>query len=153
MAIEIVLPNPPATTHSIRQLEDSMGFKLPSSFVAFLRTANGGHPTHDCYPIEGLALNPLGVAAYLFGIGLSPDILNIENHLAFFRGRIPSQIAIIGRNGGSDYICLDLRNDGEKVVFWDHGHFWSTGEWRESDLYFIAKSFEAFLRSLRPNPY
>jgi len=153
MTIEMATFNLPASELSIRRLEESLGLTLPNTFRAFLRSANGGRPKHDCYPIEGLALNPLGDLAYLFGIGLSPDILNIENHHTFFRGRIPAHVVIIGRNSGSDYVCLDLRNGGEKVVFWDHARFWSTGEWRESDLHFIANSFEDFLKSLRPNPY
>jgi hypothetical protein len=46
-----------------------------------------------------------------------------------------------------------MRDGRERVVLWDHRPFWGTGEWRESDLYHVADSFEEFLASLRPNPY
>lgn len=126
---------------------------LPSLYASFLIATNGGRPENSAFPIQGLALNPLGNIQFFFGLAHELAVYDLTLVMAFFEARIPSNIVPIACNDGSDYVCLDLRAGGERVVFWDHGHFWSTGEWRESDLYFIANSFEAFLKSLRPNPY
>ena len=56
----------------------------------------------------------------------------------------------IACTGLADYICLDLRNSQERVVFWDNRPFWGTGVWNEADLYPIANTVAEFFASLRP---
>jgi hypothetical protein len=138
---------------AIDTFERRFRVKLPSMYVAFLLETNGGRPEKPTFPISGLALNPLGSVHFFFGLAPDLQVYDLTEIMIFFENRIPDGIVPIACNQGSDYVCLDLRNGGERVVFWDHAHFWSTGEWRESDLYFIANSFEEFLKSLRPNPY
>jgi hypothetical protein len=96
-----------------------------------------------------MELNPHASVQVFFGIDAASSDL-AENY-DFHAGRIPAEIVTIASNGGGNYICLDLRGGGEKIVFWDHRPFWRTGEWRESDLYHVADSFEEFLGSLRPD--
>ena len=74
-----------------------------------------------------------------------------ENPTLPGRGFPFGSVPIANQDLGS-YICLDLRNGRQRVDFWDHRHFWSTGEWRERDLYHVADSFEEFLSLLRPKP-
>jgi hypothetical protein len=141
------------TPAAIEEIEHRFDLNFPELYKQFLLARNGGRPELPAFSISGLAMNPIGSVNFFFGIAPQLEVYDLRQLLQRFVGRIPVGIVPIGENGGVDYICLDLRNGGERVVFWDHGHFWSTGEWRENDLYLIANSFEEFLKSLRPNPY
>ena len=153
MKVEMVHENPTTTREAIASLEQQIGLILPSSYRAFLLSTNGGRPVLPTFPIVNLPLNPLGSVNHFFGITSNFEVYQLAWQHHFHEGRIPPGLLLIAGNAGSDFICLDLRNAKERVVFWDYAHFWSTGEWRESDLCFIANSFEEFLKSLRPNPY
>ena len=141
------------TVEAIGEFERRFSIQLPSLYIELLLDSNGGRPALPAFPISGLSLNPLGSVNFFFGLVPDYEVYDLTQIMSFFANRVPERVIPIAGNGGVDYICLDLRNSGERIVFWDHAHFWSTGEWRESDLYFIASSFEEFLKSLRANPY
>jgi hypothetical protein len=145
--------NPPTTPQAITEFERSRGLILPSRYKEFLLTANGGRPEASAFPIERMALNPLGAVHFFFGLNATLSVYDLARTFDWFRDRIPSGIVLIASTDGADYVCLDLRNGQERVAFWDQRHYWGTGEWRESDLHHVANSFADFLASLRPNPY
>ena len=151
---EITEFNPPTSQAAIENFERHHELKLPALYRQFLLTTNGGRPKNPVFPIRGMPLNPAGSIQLFFGVeNRTWTVYDLSKTLDFYAGRIPHDIVPIAGNGGGDYICLDLRNGGERVAFWDNRHFWGTGEWRESDLYHVADSFAEFLASLRPNPY
>ena len=41
---------PTLTGDMVRQAEELLGYKLPSSYVSLLKTRNGGTPARDCFP-------------------------------------------------------------------------------------------------------
>jgi hypothetical protein len=141
-------PNPPTTLAAIDAFERERKLVLPQAYKKFLLATNGGVPNTPIFPIKGMELNPFGGVQSFLGIDAPLSDLAENNDL--YAGGIPANIVLIAGNGGGDYICLDLRDGGEKVVFWDKRPFWGAGEWRESDLYPVANSFEEFLASLRP---
>ena len=145
--------NPPTTVQAISDFERSSDLTLPSLYKEFLLAANGGRPDLAAFPIEDLALNPLGVVHFFFGLHASLPVYDLAQTFDWSQSRIPSGLVLIASTEGSDYVCLDLRNGGDRIAFWDHRHHWGTGEWRESDLYHVADSFEEFLAALQPNPY
>lgn len=154
MTIEMLIRHSMIDAAAIERFEARNALKLPISYRSFLLETNGGRPARPSFPIKGLAMNPTGGVNFFFGLEItSYPVYDLQYSIDRFRGRIPKWLLPIGCNGGSDYICLDLRGGGDRVVFWDHAHFWSTGEWREADLYHIAGSFEEFLAGLMPNPY
>jgi hypothetical protein len=69
-----------------------------------------------------------------------------------YAGGLPRGIVPIAGDGSGNYVCLDLRKGTDRVAFWDKRHFWGAGEWRESDLYHVASSFEEFLGFLCLHP-
>jgi hypothetical protein len=148
---EISEGNPPTSLATIEDFERKHVL-LPGLYKEFLLAANGGRPTSSIFPITGMALNPDGSIQFFFGIGNQRwpgyDLTNVLQELG---DRIPSGIIPIATTDTGEYLCLDLREGGERVVFWDRVHFWGMGEWRESDLYHVADSFEEFLASLRPD--
>ena len=145
--------NPPTTPVAIEDFERDRGVSLPSLFKEFLLATNGGVPKTPAFPIKGKASNPVGIVQAFLGIGVRVPTQELAYAYDLYVGGFPHGIVPIAGNGGGDYVCLDLRSGQKRVAFWDKRHFWGTGQWRESDLYHVANSFEEFLASLRPNPY
>lgn len=145
--------NPPTTPRVIAEFEGSRGLALPPLYKEFLLAANGGRPDMPAFPIKGMALNPIGAVHFFFGLDAKLAVYDLAQTFDWFLGKIPAGIVLIGSTDGSDYVCIDLRDGDDGVRFWDHRHHWGTGQWRESDFYHVANSFEEFLASLRPNPY
>ena len=151
MIPNMTLGNSVTTKSAIDIFENKYSVSLPETYRKFLLKTNGGRPENAVFPIRGLALNPFGSVNCFFGLDPIYKSCDLSRWLDWFDGRIPLKFIPIADNGGVDYICLDLRSNNERVVFWDHAHFWSTGEWRESDLYLIADTFDKFLSSLTPS--
>lgn len=145
--------NPPTTPQAIAEFERSRRLALPSRYKEFLLTTNGGRPDPPAFPIEGMALNPLGAVHFFFGLDATLPVYDLARTFDWFQNRMPSGIVLIASTDGADYVGIDLRKGSDQIAFWDHRHHWGTGEWRESDLYHVANSFEEFLALLRPNPH
>ena len=147
--------NPSTSLSAIEDFERERGLSLPSLYKEFLLASNGGRPEAPVFPIEGMPLNPFGSIQFFFGINNRRwPVYDLAKTNDFYAGgRIPAGIVFIACTGMGDYVCLDFRDGKDRVAFWDHRHFWGTGEWRESDLYHVADSFAEFLASLRPDPY
>ena len=151
---EITEANPPTSPTAIGNFERSRSITLPKLYKEFLLATNGGRPKFSAFPIEGMPLNPVGSIHFFFGIENSRwRVYDLAEAYDFFAGRIPHDIVPIASDDFGSHVCLDLRKGKDRVAFWDHRHFWGTGEWREGDLYPVADSFAEFLASLRPNPY
>jgi hypothetical protein len=150
---DMVEANPPTTIEAIEDFERTRSVTLPSSYKLFLLTSNGGVPALSHFPLAGRRGNPFESVQVFCGIGVRWPTTELSYALDLYRGGIPEGVVPIADQDGGSFICLDLRDGTDRVVFWDHRHFWSTGEWREQDVYRIAESFEAFLDLLRPNPY
>jgi SMI1 / KNR4 family (SUKH-1) len=143
--------SPTTTTDSIiDEFEKSRGIRLPNLYRTFLKETNGGIPDRRIYPITGMIDNPHGGIQCFFGFNKEIETDNIDSNYDFYAGRIPHEIVMIASNGGGDYVCLDLRSNRERVVFWDKRPFWGTGKWQESDLYQVADTFQDFLTVLKP---
>jgi hypothetical protein len=152
MALTFRRSNASTTSDAIEEFERSRGIKLPKAYKSFLLATNGGVPDRAYYPIKGMELNSYGGVQVFFGLGVLGAMESLEEIYELYVNGFPLGIVPIADNGGGDYISLDLRSGGDLVVFWDKRHFWSTGKWREQDLYRIADSFELFLSLLRPTP-
>lgn len=150
---EIVDGNPQTSISAIEEFERHRGLALPDLYKKFLLATNGGVPKHQSFPIKGMALNPTGSVQVFLGIGVRWPTTELAYAYDLYAGGFPQGIVPIAGDGSGNYVCLDLRDGTERVAFWDKRHFWGTGEWRESDLYHVANSFDEFLASLRPNPY
>lgn len=154
MSIEISDPNPPTNASSIAAFEVQAGVELPRSYKSFLLLTNGGRPSRTYFDVKNRPFSPEEALHYFLGLGITDyPTLDLLYPLNLYAGGIPSEVVPIANEDGGSYICLDLRHGGERVVYWDKAHFWSTGEWREDDLYPIADSFAEFLSLLRPSPH
>lgn len=142
--------NPPTTVDAIATFERSRGIQLPPSYRDFLLVSNGGVPKLTRFPVAGRPNDPIESVQVFCGLGVRWPTTELSYALDLYRGAIPEGVVPFAVQDGGSFICFDLRNGYEQVVFWDHRHFWSTGEWRELDLYHVADSFEGFLELLRP---
>jgi hypothetical protein len=145
--------NRPTTPRAVAQFENDRGVALPSLYKEFLLATNGGRPRTPAFPIQGMAHNTVGTVHFFFGLDANLPVYDLAGTFDWFKDKIPSGIILIASTDAADYVCMDLRSGPERVAFWDHRYHWGTGEWRESDFYHVANSFEEFLASLRPNPY
>jgi SMI1 / KNR4 family (SUKH-1) len=143
---------PTTKIDDINFFENEISIKLCPEYKQFLAEVNGGRPKYAVFPIKGLELNPVGEINALFGLQNQVPSCDLSSVNRWFSGRIPKDIVIIGGDAGINYICIDQRHGNKKVMFWDHAHFWSTGEWREGDLYPIADTFINFLANLAAAP-
>ena len=147
MSTEMLESNAATSNIAIDAVEHALRLKFPRSYRRFLMETNGGRPAMNLFPIVGMRSNPFGNINFFFGIEVDSDVYDLRKTNLFYS--IPEGIVLIAENGMGDYVSLDLRNGAERVAFWDHRHFWGTGEWREQDLYPVAPSFEVFLTMLR----
>ena len=143
--------NPPTSSSAIGSFERDRGLSLPIAYKSFLLGTNGGVPIASLFSLQGRPQDPIDNVQEFLGIGVSIQTSELSYAYDLYIGGFPFGIVPIADQDNGNYICLDLRNGKNSVSFWDKRHFWSTGEWRESDLYHIANSFDEFLTLLRPN--
>lgn len=139
---------PPTTNSAIQAFERALGLALPTDYKAFLLATNGGVPQNARFPVRGRSHDPFDEVQSFLGIGVQVPTNELSYASDIYNGGIPSGIVPIANQAFGNYVCLDLRGGTARVTLWDHRHFWSTGEWREVDLYEVADSFEEFLMLL-----
>ncbi|TWB23968.1 SMI1/KNR4 family protein [Nitrospirillum bahiense] len=116
---------------------------LPSSYINFIKEADGGHPEIGSFaPVGGDAGNLFDIDLF-YSFGDSRGT-NIKAALARW-GSILGQNALpIGRDGGGNQIYIDLTNGGQSVWIFLHDE--------ENHRLKIANDFEAFIGLLQENP-
>ncbi len=139
------------TPTAIDDFEAARNLRLPAGYREFLLATNGGTPVKSVFPLQDRPHDPFDNVQDFLGIGVSVPTSELAYAYDLYFGGFPFGIVPIANQDFGSYICLDLRDGKERVVFWDHRHFWSTGEWREQDLYHVADSFGEFLGLLRPS--
>jgi SMI1 / KNR4 family (SUKH-1) len=140
-------------TSTLQAFENTHKISLPEPYRKFLLKTNGGIPNTIFFPIFGYPRGKFGSVQVFFGLGGPSPFNELAVVLDIYAGGIPLGIVPIIDDGGGNYVCFDLRTSGEKLVYWDKSHFWGSGQWRESDLYPVADSFDEFLGFLQPSPY
>ena len=141
----------PPTDAQIAEIEAELGFRLPGSYLALMRSRNGGIPRRTVFPAEAAASQTAGrtVISGIMGIGRerryalcgaagSPFMIDEWEYPAI-------GVAVCTcPSAGHDMIFLDYRECGPqgepKVVHID----------QENDCRItpLADSFEAFIRGL-----
>lgn len=133
---------------TLDEFEKERQIIFPTFYRKFIKLTNGGTPDQKKYPIENMLDNPFGSIQCFFGFSKILEVDLLQYNYDLYVGAFPHGIVPIAATGGGDYVCFDLRDGSNRVVFWDKRHFWGTGEWRESDLYLIADSFAKFVNVL-----
>ena len=153
MTMTFVDHNQPTTSNAIDAFERERNLTLPRSYRQFLLTTNGGRPKDTNFPVRNFARAKTWDLTSLLGIGVTHPGNELSYAYDLYVGGFPRGIIPIANDDFGNYVCIDLRKGTDKISFWEKSHFWSTGEWQESDFYHVAATFDEFMASLRPSPY
>ncbi len=141
----------PPSDALIRALETELGYRLPASYIAFMKRHNGGTPRRTCFPTEAAtswAEDHAAITSFL-SIGRDKDYSlggNLGSRFMIEEWGYPDLGVYICDcpSAGHDMVALDYRACGPEgepqVVHID----------QESDYHitFLAKDFESFVRGL-----
>lgn len=139
------------TDELIASIEEELGYKLPSSYIALMKQQNGGIPKNTCFPTE----EPTSWAEDHIAI---TGIMGVGREKSYsLCGDLGSQFMIedwgypdIGvvicdcPSAGHDVVMLDYRacgRDGEPEVI-------HVDQEDDYEVTFLAENFEAFIRGL-----
>ena len=138
---------PAPTSAEIAAVEDLIGRRLPSDYLAALAHSNGGHPELDTFPVTLGGVEQTWSLDTLFHLG--PDVDSSDNVIGAYRRRPrdwPPEIVPIGDDGGGDLLALDLTDAGSgRVVLWVHDE-------PGAALAQVANSVESLIDSTTVNP-
>ncbi len=131
----------------IDYIEKELQISLPDNYKAFLLMHNGGIPSPDAFPIQGMKDNPVGGIQVMFGIDQHIESSNLGWNYRTFQGRLPTNLFPIACTGSGDLICLVLwGDDAGAVVFWDSCA--ETEPPTYQNVYRVADNFNAFIASI-----
>jgi len=141
----------PVTPEMIEKVEDTLGYKLPASYIALLKVQNGGIPKNTNHPMnertswaeDHVALTGIfgldSTKTYSILGGLGSEFMKVEwgyPDIGIYICDCPS--------AGHDMIALDYSDCGKfgepKVVHIDQEF--------DYKITFVASDFESFIRSL-----
>lgn len=129
----------------ITDVEKILGNKLPGDYIKFLLSHNGGRPVPNTFQYLYNNENVESDIAWLYSIS-SSEYENLLKETLYFRNRklILRSFVLIGRNSGSDQICLSTNDDDYGSVY-----IWHHDVTQHNDMIFIANSFNKFLNIIR----
>jgi hypothetical protein len=138
-------------------LENVIGYKLPSDYKNFLLKYNGGVPKQWCHDVQGTEGTGIGKAVgmrcfYWIDGPENKDsrikkIYSLEWTYSLYRGRIPDNFFPISEDDGGNQICLSLYGeDRGSIWYWDHEaeHYPPS----YSNCYKIANSFQELFEGM-----
>ncbi|NRA72530.1 MAG: SMI1/KNR4 family protein [Gammaproteobacteria bacterium] len=142
----------PLTDELVQEIENELGYKLPSSYIELMKIQNGGFPKNTAVPcneVTSWAQDHVAITG-LLGIGKNKDWS--------LCGGIGSQFMIDewGYPEIGVYIC-DCPSAGHDMVALDYREYGKNGEPevvhvdQENDykITFLASTFEQFIKSLK----
>jgi len=141
----------PPDDQLIAELEQALGYRLPASYIAFMKRHNGGRPQLSCFPTEEFtswAEDHCAIDSFLSIGRRQPSSLGGEFGSRFMieEWGYPDLGVYICDcpSAGHDMIALDYREcgpQGEPQVV----HVDQEGDYRVT---FLARNFETFVRGL-----
>lgn len=143
--------SPPPSDEEIKSIETQLGYKLPASYIYFMKHQNGGIPINDAFPTKtptSWAENHVAISGFL-------SIGSEKNYSLC--GDLGSQFKIEewGYPPIGIYIC-DCPSAGHDIIMLDYRKCGSLGEpevvhvdqERDYKITTLAKSFEDFIKGL-----
>lgn len=130
MAIDL-LNGTKADIVDVRNLERSIGSKLPNSYIEFVNSQDGAEAADNLF--RGTKSDNCGVSGFI-------PVKQVEKERLLVEGLNSSLIPVAWAEGGN-YVVLDKAQNFE-VFFWDH----EVAEPSEK----LADNFEEFLEGLEP---
>ena len=134
----------------IQAFERKNNFKLPKDYSNFLLLNNGGYIEKGVFLINDF--QGYDKIEVFHGFELNNEYSNLDYLVDMFPDRFIKNIIPVGRDGGGNYICLNV-NEGEdygKIYFYDHevDNENNDGTLNWDNLYLVADSFTEFIEKL-----
>jgi hypothetical protein len=157
------MPGPKATPADIALIENSLGIKLPQSYVDFIEQHG--------FVVFGRDPDGLSVFSYVIDDGgqkvtrqaditylFEPDkILRVYRYMICTdfpedetRPMIPPGYLTIGHDSGQGTLLLDVAANPGRVYYWPESE-WRWGTEDNVALGFVADNFATFINNLRPD--
>ena len=103
---EIIKPNKPTSDKEVVKLENQLQVTLPAEYRSFLLKYNGGVPNNLEFTAEKYGDS---ILREFLGLGVG-DIHDIYYGLATFKGRVPTEFLVIGRDLAGNMILLGIKD-------------------------------------------
>ncbi|NOU79875.1 tetratricopeptide repeat protein [Paenibacillus sp. LMG 31459] len=141
----------PPSDELITSVEQELGYKLPSSYIAMMKQQNGGIPRNTCFPVEestSWAEDHIAISG-IAGIGRDQCYAlcgDLGSQFMIEEWGYPDIGVVIGDcpSAGHDVVMLDYRYcgpDGEPEVI-------HVDQENNYEITFLAKDYETFIRGL-----
>ncbi|GIO90085.1 hypothetical protein J31TS3_13120 [Paenibacillus lactis] len=141
----------PPTDELIASIEEELGYKLPSAYIALMKQQNGGVPKNTCFPTEeptSWAEDHIAITG-IMGIGREKSYSiggDLGSRFMIEEWGYPDIGVVICDcpSAGHDVVMLDYRacgRDGEPEVI-------HVDQEDDYEITFLAENFEAFIRGL-----
>lgn len=143
----------PFTELEISQLEEDLEVVLPPDYRNFLMQFGGGQPECTVYEstMEGYTMGRIVHIDVLHGNYQAVGSPNIAYN-GILRDRVPSEVLVIGDNGGGSYLCIGVKGKYYgQIWMWYLDHQPGINQkptFKKMEL--IAPSFTVFIEGLRP---
>lgn len=132
MTVRMESKNAPCAPEHLDALQRSTPTPLPTDYVSFLRSQDGGRPeanTFDVGSAQGAGVNKFLSAS------------EVHRKRAALSDRLPPGAVPVADASGGNLVLLVISSGTWRVAFWDHEEEVETE---------IAGSFQNFLEMLRP---
>lgn len=137
-----------AALETISKAEKEMNIQLPRLYKDLMQICDAGSPLKTDFEYYDVFYKRKIFDALGYFLGVEHGTYNIVDTFKSPPEFFSSNIVAFAETGGGDYICFDYRMNRETlnppIVFWNHEA--DSG----SDISFIAKDLEEFMKMLKP---
>ncbi len=144
----------PLSEEKLCEVENRMGFTLPTAYRQFLLQYNGGKPKPAGFRFDKES-DTYNDSEINFFHGIQEDAefyINFERNCRMSEGRMPPDLIPIASDPFGNWICIAVSGeDCGQVYFWDHEREADPDEDEVPDysnLHLIATDFNQFLEGL-----
>ncbi len=132
--------------NDLQNVEEKIGYQLPTKYKLFLLKHNGGRPVLNGVRHEGQHFDYVGHFYAICGETYHDDLLRqIKEH----KDMIPEGYLPIGESPGGDVFCISLKKSTLGALFhWDHEEANYDGEPWEYNMTNLSPSLTKFLEEL-----
>ena len=133
----------PLTISDVKDVETTLGFKLPQQLKEHYLQFNGGGPVKPCYYAEDLDLETEIAVFYPMKYHNGSGLLVEKIYMDFInRAVIPKKYLPFANDLGGNLFCIDLENEIVVLIWMDLGVV------TESCINLLANSFIDFVDNL-----
>lgn len=134
----------PVSDDSVCAFETLIRAKLPTSFLNFLKSNNGGEIEDGFFKLS-INTEDTDRVQLFYGLHSGPEYSRLDSCFKAFRGRVPEGFIPIGCDPFGNQICLSVSGDDVgSIWFWNH----EDGLASNDGLLRLGADIDAFFKSI-----